>query len=230
MPLRRQIRSNSTSAGRGLPNLPVNCLPLSDNTCCGQPNSRSACTNAVHTARAVARGTTAAMTQYREWSSIAGDHLQLPPVGQEAGPDDVQLPEFHRGVPLPPLVLAAPPASGLDGEQVEADQDPVDRRPVRQPEGAVGELGPFGQLGPDPPRTPPRMRPAHLADQRLDLRRPAMVRTSAASTDPPAPPGRRTGSGSSIGAPPAGTPRSVEPRPRPGRRPGPPALPDTAAP
>ena len=27
MPLRRQIRSNSTSAGRGLPYRPVNCLP-----------------------------------------------------------------------------------------------------------------------------------------------------------------------------------------------------------
>jgi hypothetical protein len=69
MPFLRQIRSNNASAARGLPNLPVNCLPLSDNTCCGQPNARSACTNAVHTARAVALGTTLAMTQYREWSS-----------------------------------------------------------------------------------------------------------------------------------------------------------------
>jgi hypothetical protein len=66
MPLRRQIRSNNTSADRGWVNLPVNCLPLSVSTCCGQPNARSACTNAVHTAPAVARGTTAAMTQYRE--------------------------------------------------------------------------------------------------------------------------------------------------------------------
>ena len=37
MPLRRQIRSNSTSAGRGLPNLPVNCLPLSVSTSSGMP-------------------------------------------------------------------------------------------------------------------------------------------------------------------------------------------------
>jgi hypothetical protein len=29
VPFSRQIRSNSTSAGRGLPNRPVNCLPLS---------------------------------------------------------------------------------------------------------------------------------------------------------------------------------------------------------
>jgi hypothetical protein len=37
MPLRRQIRSNSTSAGRGLPNLPVNYLPLSVSTSSGTP-------------------------------------------------------------------------------------------------------------------------------------------------------------------------------------------------
>jgi hypothetical protein len=37
MPLRRQIRSNNTSAGRGLPNRPVNCLPLSDKTSSGIP-------------------------------------------------------------------------------------------------------------------------------------------------------------------------------------------------
>ena len=37
MPFSRQIRSNSTSAGRGLPNRPVNCLPLSDKTSPGTP-------------------------------------------------------------------------------------------------------------------------------------------------------------------------------------------------
>src|SRR5947208_870611 len=35
LPFRRQIRSNSTSAGRGLPNRPVNCLPSSVSTCWG---------------------------------------------------------------------------------------------------------------------------------------------------------------------------------------------------
>jgi hypothetical protein len=70
MPFSRQIRSNSTSAGRGLPNRPVNCLPLSLSTSPGIPYSRIASTNARHTPRAVARATTAAMTQNREWSSI----------------------------------------------------------------------------------------------------------------------------------------------------------------
>jgi hypothetical protein len=37
IPLLRQIRSNSTSAGRGLPNRPVNCLPLSVKTSSGMP-------------------------------------------------------------------------------------------------------------------------------------------------------------------------------------------------
>ena len=37
MPFSRQIRSNSTSAGRGLPNRPVNCLPLSDKHFAGTP-------------------------------------------------------------------------------------------------------------------------------------------------------------------------------------------------
>jgi hypothetical protein len=59
-----------TSAGRGLPNRPVNCLPLSLSTSPGIPYSAIAVTNAEHTARAVARATTVAMTQNREWSSI----------------------------------------------------------------------------------------------------------------------------------------------------------------
>ena len=37
IPFLRQIRSNSTSAGRGLPNRPVNCLPLSVSTSSGMP-------------------------------------------------------------------------------------------------------------------------------------------------------------------------------------------------
>jgi hypothetical protein len=46
----------------------------------------------------------------------AGDDLELSPVGEEARADDVQLPQLHRDVPLPPLVLAALPAPGLDGQ------------------------------------------------------------------------------------------------------------------
>lgn len=37
MPFSRQIRSNITSAGRGLVNRPVNCLPLSVSTSEGTP-------------------------------------------------------------------------------------------------------------------------------------------------------------------------------------------------
>jgi hypothetical protein len=69
MPFSRQIRSNITSAGRGRVNRPVNCLPLSVSTSSGIPNWHNASANARQTARPVARGTTAAMTQNREWSS-----------------------------------------------------------------------------------------------------------------------------------------------------------------
>jgi hypothetical protein len=69
MPFSRQIRSNITSAGRGLVNRPVNCLPLSVSTSSGIPYRCNASANAAQTARPVARRTTAAMTQNREWSS-----------------------------------------------------------------------------------------------------------------------------------------------------------------
>ena len=68
MPFSRQIRSNITSAGRGRPNRPVNCLPLSVRTSPGIPYSVIAVVNARQTARAVARMTTVAMTQNREWT------------------------------------------------------------------------------------------------------------------------------------------------------------------
>jgi hypothetical protein len=51
MPFSRQIRSNSTSAGRGLPDRPVNCLPLSVRTSRGIPYSAMAAVNARQTAR-----------------------------------------------------------------------------------------------------------------------------------------------------------------------------------
>jgi hypothetical protein len=69
MPFSRQIRSNITSTGRGCWNRPVNCLPLSVSTSSGTPYSSKASTNAAQTARPVARRTTAAITQNREWSS-----------------------------------------------------------------------------------------------------------------------------------------------------------------
>lgn len=67
IPFSRQIRSNNTSPP--CPNRSVNCFPLSVSTSSGTPNARKARTNAEHTARPVARSTTDAITQYREWSS-----------------------------------------------------------------------------------------------------------------------------------------------------------------
>lgn len=79
MPFSRQIRSNMTSPGRGLVNRPVNCLPLSVRTSSGIPKRCSASTNAAHTARPVARRTTAAITQNREWSSTPDTTLTSVP-------------------------------------------------------------------------------------------------------------------------------------------------------
>ncbi|SIS03593.1 hypothetical protein SAMN05444858_1485 [Micromonospora avicenniae] len=67
MPFSRQIRSNITSPP--LPNRSVNCLPLSVRTSSGTPNRCKASAKARQTARPVARLTTWAMTQKREWSS-----------------------------------------------------------------------------------------------------------------------------------------------------------------
>jgi hypothetical protein len=53
MPFLRQIRSNSTSEGRGRVKRPVNCLPLSGKTSSGIPNRARAAANAVQTARLV---------------------------------------------------------------------------------------------------------------------------------------------------------------------------------
>jgi choline dehydrogenase-like flavoprotein len=79
MPFFRQMRSNSTSPGRGLVNRPVNCLPLSVRTSSGIPKVRSAWAKAAQTARPVARRTTVAMTQNREWSSTPVTTLASPP-------------------------------------------------------------------------------------------------------------------------------------------------------
>lgn len=47
----------------------MNCLPLSVKISSGTPNRVRASASARHTARLVARSTTFAITQYREWSS-----------------------------------------------------------------------------------------------------------------------------------------------------------------
>jgi hypothetical protein len=86
MPFSRQIRSKSTSAGRGWLNRPVNCLPLSVSTSSGIPNLCNAWANARQTARPVARRTTVAMTQNRESSSTPVTTLASPPLASRMPP------------------------------------------------------------------------------------------------------------------------------------------------
>ena len=118
IPLLRQILSNSTSpCGPYLPNRSVNCLPLSVMISSGTPNRASASASARHTARPVARSTTAAITQNREWSSTAGDDLGLPQlpgrrVDQPHPADDVDLPQLHRPRPLQPPIRVPRPLPG----------------------------------------------------------------------------------------------------------------------
>ena len=86
MPFSRQIRSNSTSDGRGRVNLPVNCLPLSESTSPGIPCQAREAANAAHTARPVARVTSWAITQYREWSSMPDTSLTSVPSDKNTPP------------------------------------------------------------------------------------------------------------------------------------------------
>jgi len=69
IPLLRQILSKATLAGFRA-SLPVNTLPPSVRTCSGTPWRNNPSIRASPTGRAVARGTTLAMTQNLEWSSI----------------------------------------------------------------------------------------------------------------------------------------------------------------
>ena len=110
---------------------------------------------------------------------------------------DIELPQLHR---LPPAASAYSPdpggaseASGL-GPQAMADQHPVDGRPGRQrahtlafPSSNNSRRGPH-----------PAVRPAHPADQRLQLRRdlPRMLRAPY-DCGLPGPAGPRPGSGAS---------------------------------
>jgi hypothetical protein len=123
----RQIRSKSTSPGRGLVNRPVNCFPLSVNTSLGTPKRCNAARNAVHTARPVARRTTLA-TQYREWSSTPVTHLRRRTVGEQDRLHDVHLPQVDRLRTFPPNVVFAPPTSTYRADQVVAHQNPVNGR------------------------------------------------------------------------------------------------------
>ena len=93
-------------AGVGLPNRAVNCLPLSVSTSSGTPNSSSADANARQTARPVARRTTDAITQYREWSPTA---LVIVSVAMSSMRRDMRVDlARHPAVLVPRQVLGGP--------------------------------------------------------------------------------------------------------------------------
>lgn len=92
----------------------------------------------------------------------AGDHLALPAISQRDLADQVELPQMHRRLTLPPLIDPLMLLL-LHGDQAVAGQHPVHRRPRRNRAATQPELID------DPPGTPPRMLPPQLADHGLDV-------------------------------------------------------------
>jgi len=95
----------------------------------------------------------------------AGDQLALGAVGQEHRPGDIQLPQLHRHVPLPPLVVLAAALALARRDQAVPHQDPVEGGPGRH----RADPG-LAELIAQPARPPPGMSPAQAADHRLDVR------------------------------------------------------------
>ena len=163
MPFSRQIRSNSTSAGRGLPNRPVNCLPLNvaehfagDPVLGHRGHERGA-----HRAGG---GPACHGGDDAEPGVVVdpGDDLALAAVGQEQAGRHVHLPQFHRRRPLPPAVLVPAPAPWHRLKQLMADQHPVNRRPGHR-------MTSLAELEDQPTRTPPAVRAAQVTDHRFHL-------------------------------------------------------------
>jgi RHS repeat-associated protein len=97
----------------------------------------------------------------------AGDHLRLHPARQQHPADDVHLPQLHRLLALPPLVVLAPTAPLDRLDQPVAHQDPVHRHPGRhRPRAAMTgpararSAGSASAGAPDAARTPPLPPPA----------------------------------------------------------------------
>ena len=193
MPLSRQIRSKSTSPP--LPNRSVNCLPLSVSTSSGTPNRVIASANARHTARPVARRTTLADTQYREWSSTPVTTFSLRP-RRSARP--------RRRCPSATAASArAAPTAGTRPGAACAASAAISPCRTRIRYTVIRDGTRPGQ--PSRPssnairtRPPPRMLPAHLTHRRLH-RRLGLPRTRrpAGVTSSPTRPDRRRGSAAS---------------------------------
>ena len=95
----------------------------------------------------------------------AGDEFQLSAVGQEHRRGDIHLPQLHRLLTLPALVVLTSALAFTGRDQAAADQNPVDRRPGRHRTHVR-----LAELEGQPSRPPARMRTPQLADQRLDVR------------------------------------------------------------
>jgi hypothetical protein len=93
-----------------------------------------------------------------------GDDLDLDPISEEHAAHDVELPQRHRGVAFPALVVL--PAAALPGrvDQTMTDQDPIHGHA----RGHRGHAHP-GELMRQAARAPAGMFPAHLAHCCFDL-------------------------------------------------------------
>jgi len=94
-----------------------------------------------------------------------GHDLHLDAAGEKRAGGHVQLPQLHRHRPFPPGIVLPPaaPRPGLD--QLVADQHPVHRGPGHRAQAAAAHLEH------QPLRPPLAVRPAQLADRRLQLGR-----------------------------------------------------------
>jgi hypothetical protein len=95
----------------------------------------------------------------------ARDQLAFPAAGQEHPTHDVELPQLHRRLPGPSLVLALVLLL-LRSDQPVAHQRPVHRCPRRRRRGLSA-----AQLMHDPAGAPARMRMPQFADQRFTVGR-----------------------------------------------------------
>ncbi len=139
MAFSRQIRSNITSAGRGLPNRPVNCLNI------GEDLGGDPVLGHRHGERQADRPGGVPHDDGGDDAEPGvvvdpGDDLALAAVSQEQARGHVHLPQLHRRGPFPAAVLVTAPAPGERLDQVVADQDPVDRGPRDARVTAVLEL------------------------------------------------------------------------------------------
>ena len=112
-----------------------------------------------------------------------GHDLGLGPISEEHTTNDVELPQRHRRIAFPTLVVLATTTAFAGLDQAVTDQDPIHRRRRRHRRHPCP-----AELVRKATRTPTGMLPAHLAHRRLDLHG-RLVRTpirTMGSVDQPA--------------------------------------------